>query len=184
MASVAALALSAQAAEIARREFQVSGAQVLMLVVSALVTAVCIAIHYEVMSWSSRLLPRRRLRRRNRIVVLILAMLAGHIVEVWVFGLTYWGLDRWPALGQLSGPFEEGALDFIYFSVTAFTTLGFGDIVPTGAVRILTGTEALVGLGLITWSASLAFLEMQRDWGEFRRRASESPLDSTARDRS
>ena len=50
----------------------------------------------------------------------------------------------------------------------SFTTLGFGDITPMGAIRILCGTEALVGLSLITWSASLAFLEMQRDWAEFR----------------
>ena len=53
--------------------------------------------------------------------------------------------------------------------MTAFTTLGLGDVRPTGAMRILTGAEALLGLSLITWSASFAFLRMQRDWAEFRR---------------
>ena len=138
-----------------------------IIAVSAALTVVCVLFHNEVMNWFSRLLPRIRVHPRLRIVLLILVMLAAHVVEVWFFGLTYWTLDRWPSLGHLPGPFDEGALDFIYFSVVTYTTLGFGDIIPSGAVRILTGTEALVGLSLITWSASLAFLEMQTDWREF-----------------
>jgi len=91
-----------------------------------------------------------------------------HVIEVWIFGLAYWALDFWPNLGRVDGEFEEGVLDFVYFSVTNYTTVGFGDMVPTGPMRILCGSEALVGLVLITWSASMAFLEMQRDWPEFR----------------
>jgi len=45
-----------------------------------------------------------------------------------------------------------------------FTTLGFGDVIPYGAIRFMTGMEALTGLVLITWSASFAFIEMQRHW--------------------
>ena len=45
-----------------------------------------------------------------------------------------------------------------------YTTVGFGDIVPEGALRMITMSEALSGLSLITWSASFTFLEMQRLW--------------------
>jgi hypothetical protein len=152
-----------------RRGFQVTSAQVVVGLASALLVTLCVLFHYEAMSWISRRLPATRLPRRMRIVVLIYGMLAAHVVEVWFFGLAYWLLDRWPWVGTLAGAFEEGALDFVYFSVVTYTTLGFGDVVPSGAVRILTGTEALLGLALITWSASFAFLEMQRDWTEFRR---------------
>ena len=154
--------------ESARRGFHVSGPQAVVGTISAIVLLACVLFHYEVMSRTSRWIPRLGLVRRARIVVLILATLVSHVVEVWIFGLTYWVLDAWPSLGRLEGKLDEGALDFVYFSVTSYTTIGFGDIVPTGAIRILCGTEALVGLGLITWSASLAFLEMQRDWKEFR----------------
>ena len=58
----------------------------------------------------------------------------------------------------------SGLLDFVYFSATVYTTLGFGDLVPTGAVRFLAGTEAVTGFLLISWSASFTFLEMQRFW--------------------
>ena len=160
--------LLALAQDLSRREFVITAPQVTVGLVSAAVTVLCVLFHYEVMNWTSRLLPRIRVHPRLRIVVLILFMLSAHVVEVWFFGLTYWGLDYWPSLGHLPGTFDEGAIDFIYFSVVTYTTLGFGDIVPSGAVRILTGTEALVGLSLITWSASLAFLEMQSDWKEYR----------------
>ena len=63
----------------------------------------------------------------------------------------------------------EGALDFVYFSVMAYSSLGFSGLQPDGAIRIMAGTEVLVGLTIITWSASLTFLEMQRDWREFGR---------------
>lgn len=43
--------------------------------------------------------------------------------------------------------------------------LVFGDIVPTGPMRFVTGTEAICGLALITWSASFTFLVMQRSRG-------------------
>ena len=153
----------------ARRSFEISGPDLVVGAVAALVALICVLFHYEVMSWSSRLVPRLGVMRRARIVALILAMLVAHVLEVWIFGFTYWVLDGWPSLGRIEGPVDEGALDFVYFSVTSYTTLGFGDLTPHGAIRILCGTEALVGLGLITWSASLAFLEMQRDWREFRR---------------
>ena len=42
--------------------------------------------------------------------------------------------------------------------------MGFGDITPEGPLRLLTAAEALVGLVLITWSASFTFLIMQHTW--------------------
>lgn len=153
----------------AARQFEVHTAHLVVGAVSAAAAVLCALVHYEAMSLSSRRLARLPIHRRTRVLVLMLAMIAAHVVEVWIFAVTYWFLDRFPSLGQLTGTFDEGALDFVYFSAVSFTTLGFGDIVPTGAIRILCGTEAIVGLSLVTWSASLAFLEMQRDWAEYRR---------------
>lgn len=154
---------------LSRRAFQVSTDQLVVGAIATIVVAACVFLHYEVMRASSWATPRLKVRRQARVLSVMFAMMAAHVVEVWIFGLTYWVLDGWPKLGRLEGPVNEGALDFIYFSVASFTTLGFGDIVPTGPIRILCGAEALAGLGLITWSASFVFLEMQRDWAAFRR---------------
>ena len=48
----------------------------------------------------------------------------------------------------VGGPTEEtnNFLEASYFSVVTFTTLGYGDISPTGWSRLLACTEALVGV--------------------------------------
>ena len=58
----------------------------------------------------------------------------------------------------------------VYFSGITFTTLGYGDIVPSGTLRMMAGAEALNGLLLIGWSASYAHIAMERFWqnGEHR----------------
>jgi hypothetical protein len=45
-----------------------------------------------------------------------------------------------------------------------FTSLGFGDVTPSGPLRLLAGMEALNGLLLIGWSASYIHLAMERFW--------------------
>jgi len=52
----------------------------------------------------------------------------------------------------------------MYFSAETFTSLGFGDLVPVGSIRPLAGVEALNGLLLIGWSASYAYIAMERFW--------------------
>lgn len=155
--------------ELGRHEMAFTGAHFIVALVAGAVTAICVQSHYWVMNALSLRLPRLRKKRRPRIVILMLTMLLAHVAEIWFFGLTYCVLDQYPSLGVLQGPVQEGLSDFVYFSATTYTTLGYGDYTPVGAMRILSGTEALVGIGMITWTASLLFLEMQRDWAEFRR---------------
>jgi len=96
-------------------------------------------------------------------VLLVLALILLHVVEIWLFGFCYFVL----AIGNDFGSSISdagGLLDLVYYSATVYTTLGFGDLVPRGAIRFLTGTEAITGFLLISWSASFTFLEMQRFW--------------------
>lgn len=69
-------------------------------------------------------------------------------------------------LGELQGLESDQFFSYFYYSAVVYTTIGFGDIIPLGPAKILTGFEALIGLGFITWSASFTFLEMQHDWRE------------------
>ncbi|MNM88825.1 Ion channel [compost metagenome] len=66
--------------------------------------------------------------------------------------------------GTLSGNFDGTFMDCVYFSFTTYTTIGFGDIAPSGDLKYLTGLQALTGLVMITWTASFLFLEMQKYW--------------------
>lgn len=48
----------------------------------------------------------------------------------------------------------DGSLtERVYFSGVVFSTLGFGDIVPAGPIRLMVAVQAITGLMLIAWSA-------------------------------
>jgi hypothetical protein len=54
----------------------------------------------------------------------------------------------------------------VYFSAETYTSLGYGDVVPHGDLRLLAGMEALNGLLLIGWTASYTYISMERLWDE------------------
>lgn len=101
---------------------------------------------------------------RFRIVIGVFIALIAHCVEVGIFAVTYYFMHHAEGWGTLDGNFSGTVMDCIYYSFTTFSTLGFGDIEPSGDIRIVTGIESLTGLVLITWTASFLFLEMQRYW--------------------
>jgi Ion channel len=136
--------------------------------ITALTTAAavvaCVVLHYEGLRLISGRLPLPGRNHRARIVLLILSLLVLHIMEIWIFGGAYYLLLSFGDNGALSGDGAMSLLDCVYYSATVFTTLGFGDIVPSGAIRFMTGTEAIAGLTFITWSASFTFVVMQKSW--------------------
>lgn len=138
----------------------------LVFATNALVVTLAVILHYEFLHWLTRLLPRLPFMHRARIVLGVLGALIAHAFEVWIFAAAYYLMHTTPGWGQLSGNFNGGLMDCAYFSFTVFTTLGFGDIVPTGHLRYLVGIESLTGLVLITWTASFLFYEMQRSWSD------------------
>lgn len=127
-----------------------------------LVVGLCITLHYEALRGLADHLPTLPRHHRRRLLILLVCLFLLHIAEIWIFGVTYYTLLHLQGFGDLTG-IEVTLFDAVYFSATVYTTLGFGDIVPTGTIRFLTGTEALAGLMLITWSASYTFVEM-RSW--------------------
>jgi hypothetical protein len=132
--------------------------------ITALVVIACIFLHYESLSFLTVILKRMHTRARPRILLLIFAILFTHVLEIWIFGFAYYLLISTEGHGALIAQHPLGLLDCVYYSAVCFTTLGLGDVVPAGPVRFLTGTEALTGFVLITWSASFTFIEMQRFW--------------------
>lgn len=132
--------------------------------VTAGIVVICVLVHFETMSVLSGWLQRLGAMRRRRMLVLMFVLLAAHVVEIWIFGAGYFALAHVPGTGELAGRAVHGLPDFVYFSAVVYSTVGFGDIFPVGAVRFVSGTEALTGFALLTWSASFTFLEMQRFW--------------------
>ena len=134
-----------------------------MLINSGILILV-VLIHYEFLYQCSRSLPRITSRHRWRILMGGFGAIFAHLLEIWVFGIAYYFMDRSEGWGHLVGEFDGELLSSVYFSFTAFTTLGIGDITPVGNIRFLVGLESLAGFVLITWTASFLYLEMTRHW--------------------
>jgi len=136
----------------------------LVVVVTALTVAVIVLIHYEGLVWLSRHLVKRTGTGRRKVLYGMYMVLCLHVVEIWVFGFAMWLLLAVPGTGHILGLEQAGFLDAVYLSAATFTIVGFGDISLGGAIRFLAGTEALAGFGLITWSASFTYIEMEQYW--------------------
>lgn len=132
--------------------------------INALVVVIVVIIHYECLLRLNDGLPRLKLWSRFRIVLGVFGALLAHALEVWCFALAYYLMASTNGWGTLSGNFDGTFMDCVYFSFTTYTTIGFGDIIPSGDLKYLTGLEALTGLVMITWTASFLFLEMQKYW--------------------
>ncbi len=136
---------------------------------SLLLVAACVTIHFEILGATSGLSRRLAIPRRTHVLVIIAGVLVAHLAEVSLYAATYFVCEFWSGLGHIDGVMEGSALDHFYFSITTFTTLGFGDVHPRGALRVIAGVESLNGLVLIGWSASFTYLSMEQFWEDDRR---------------
>jgi hypothetical protein len=137
-----------------------------LAVVAATLVAVGVSVllQYEGLVLTWKWISGHRGHKRAKVLYAILSIIALHVAEIWVFGTAIWLLLLFPATGSLNGPETVDFFECVYLSAVTFSTVGFGDIAPVGAIRFLSGTEALTGFVLITWSASFTYLEMERFW--------------------
>jgi len=125
---------------------------IVIAAVCALLVVSTTAIHYEVLRGLSAGLPRLRIPSRGKLLVVIFATFLAHAVEILLYAVAVY----------LLGNFSFNVS--LYFSAETYTSLGYGDVVPTGDLRLVAGVEALNGLLLIGWSASYTFIAMERFW--------------------
>lgn len=135
----------------------------IFFLINLTIVALAVVIHYEILYRLSVLMPKLKIQTHNRVIIGVFGVIFAHLIEVFLFALSFYSMHRnnW---GQLSGNYDGSLMDSVYFSFATFTTLGYGDIEPLGAIRYLAGFESLIGLVLIAWSSSFLFYEMQKYW--------------------
>lgn len=124
---------------------------------------------YEVLRYVWALLPKLKTAPRLRVLMAIAFVFAGHIFNIWIFGVVYYALTQFH-MGTLSGASVmrgDYIVDFfgcLYFSAVSYSTLGLGDVTPEGALRMIAGVEALAGFILIGWTVTFTYLAMEKFW--------------------
>ncbi|WP_287173799.1 ion channel [Mesorhizobium sp.] len=125
---------------------------------------VTVLMHYEVLNIAGTMRRRFSLSMRVDLLLLVVAAIIAHVVGICLFALAYAWMHHHPDLGGLAGLFSGSAADFFYFSVTCYTTIGFGEVYATGPMRIVAALEGLNGLVPIAWSASFAYASTSDLW--------------------
>lgn len=67
-----------------------------------------------------------------------------HLLEAGLWAVFYW---EWEVLPDFSAAF--------YFSLTSYTTVGYGDVVLPDSYRILGPVEGLMGVLMMGWSTAI-----------------------------
>jgi len=114
---------------------------------------VCIFLHFEAVLLIERWASSLRSARMSLLATWT-GLLFAHVIEIWLYALVYYACAK-VGVGQLQG--ASTFLDYGYYSAVVYTTLGFGDVIPDPGLHMLTGSEALVGLSLIAWSATITY---------------------------
>jgi hypothetical protein len=135
----------------------------LAIALSAAVVTTSIFIHCEALRLLAVRLPNLKFAVRLKVLLVVLCCFLAHTIEVWLYASVYW-LAHLMGIGSLKGEVQGHFDDFLYFSATAYSTLGFGDVYPTGAIRLVSGIEGINGLFLIAWSTSFTYFVMDRLW--------------------
>jgi hypothetical protein len=131
---------------------------------SLLLLVATTVIHYEVLRLLTAVLPKLGVRPRVRLILVIIGAFGAHFIEILLYGAAYYLLATRFNVGNMG---EPGTLPFsrcVYFSAETYTSLGYGDVLPHGQLRLLAGVEALNGLLLVGWTTSFTFLSMERFW--------------------
>lgn len=128
------------------------------ILIAGLMALISVLLHAEAMQQLQRLADKQRGLRRS-LLILWLGLLFVHLVQIVLYAIAYEVATR-AGLGELTP--VSGFMDTVYFSASVYTTVGFGDIVPFGALRIVSGSEGLVGLCLVAWSATLSYGHYQQ----------------------
>lgn len=135
-----------------------------VLTASAFLVLLTAVLHYEVLRGLSTSLPLLRVPERFKLLIVIIAAFCVHALEILLYGITLYVLVAVMKVGTLAGAPDSLLTPFLYFSAETYTSLGFGDLTPTGPIRLLAGVEALNGLLLIGWTASFTYISMERFW--------------------
>ncbi|WP_146450294.1 ion channel [Bythopirellula polymerisocia] len=123
-----------------------------------------VAIHLSVLRFLIHFVRRMRFFPILGMGISMFAAILGHLFEIWIFSLAIMQMCNDKRFGSFANEVQLTKSDYFYYSSLSYTSLGFGDIAPEGALRALAAVEAITGLVLIAWTASFAFLAMQELW--------------------
>ena len=128
------------------------------ILISAVLMSVNTAVHYVALRRIADAVEPA-LHPGRCLALGVAALTVAHLVEALVYASGFWVAVHSFELGDLRATGRDrGAdltfMDYFYFSMVNYTTLGRGDLIPSGHLRFMAALEAFYGFLLITASGS------------------------------
>jgi Ion channel len=131
----------------------------IQFLVGAIVSLCNITIHALVMTAVVRVARASSAKKRSRPSLLLITtmiatvsvLMAAHVVEVFVWSLTYLIVGAVTAESNL-----------VYFAFVSYATLGYGDVLPVERWQLLGPIAAMNGALLFGWSTAVIFDVLQK----------------------
>jgi hypothetical protein len=148
----------------------------IQLLVGSLVSAMAIMIHALAtvgaigVARAAGQRPGRypRLHLMTVMVATVLVLMLAHTCEIVVWSLSY----------AVVGAAPEGS-DLLYFAFVNYTTLGYGDVTPVKAWRLVGPMAAMNGILMFGWSTAVLFEVLLKTIERLGSRAASGTLFST-----
>ncbi|WP_407520716.1 potassium channel family protein [Methylobacterium oryzisoli] len=128
------------------------------LMVGAVASVCSITIHSFMMALVLKVARAHRILRGYSSVALagimtsaVCVLMMAHTLEIMIWAIIYRAVDIAPA-----------GSDFLYFAFVNYTTLGYGDILPSERWRLLGPAAAMNGILLFGWSTAVIFEILRR----------------------
>ena len=120
----------------------------ILIVLTVLFHALCLDYTAKNMRGIERFFAAisKRFWKAYSITFAVLMIFCAHIGQIWLWAIFYFGIEEFQ-------DFESA----LYFSTSAFTTLGMGDVVLSSDWRLIGSIEAANGFILFGWSTAFIF---------------------------
>ena len=131
---------------------------IITIALTAILLAACTAMHYGALRFAANFVTPSR-HPGHCLAIAVAAIVLAHTSEALLYAAGFWLAVHNLQLGNLmAAGSSDGAMlrfmDYYYFSLVNFTTLGRGDLMPSGHLRFMAAIEAFHGFLLITASGS------------------------------
>jgi len=127
------------------------------------------AISHLARKWKQAENNRRFLASEIQVVRVVTILLLLHLLEA----------GAWAALYTIGG-FLPDVETAVYFSITSYTTVGYGDVLLRPSWRLLGPIEAAVGILMFGWSTGIIVTAITRIYGSRLRLAPDAPPAATS----
>lgn len=134
------------------------------MILGTVLSLVSIALHLSMLALGRKILRTDRHYAASLLSAFLIVLLS-HLLVAGIFALGFYGAAE-AGLGGFKKEVMTDWMDFFYFSLINITTLGLGDVYPTGHLRAITGIESLTGFLLISCTAQFVYQATKGGEGE------------------